>query len=249
MQQKAMTSTILAAVRRLLIPLPQRTGREWIPGERHDDHRREVDGFDPREQRPQIGGHRHRGERRRRREAHGGRHEAGGEARGRVEAPAEQVVLTAGTGERRSQLAVDECPGEGDEAPYDPEEKRGELGADRRDLEAEAGEDSGADHVRHHEHGGGPEGETEAPARSWVAAGHEPGGQQPVDKVTRPSSPGGGSAGDASRLNRASSRRSALRFGRNTLGPVLPVGAPPSHALSAGRLTRLGAPATLSTGC
>ena len=35
--------------------------------------------------------------------------------------------------------------------------------------------------------------------------------------------------------------RSALRFGRNTLGPVLPVGAPPSRALSAGRLAALGA--------
>ena len=53
-------------------------------------------------------------------------------------------------------------------------------------------------------------------------------------KPTRPSSPGGGSTGDASRLNRAALRRSALRFGRNTPGPVLPVGAPPSRALSAG---------------
>ena len=61
--------------------------------------------------------------------------------------------------------------------------------------------------------------------------------------------PGGGSAGDASRLNHASTRRSSLRFGRNTLGPVLPVGAPPSRAFSAGRLTSLGAHATSSTGC
>ena len=66
--------------------------------------------------------------------------------------------------------------------------------------------------------------------------------QQPVMKPTRPSSPGGGSSGDASRLNRPPTgrtgalRRSALRFGRNTPGPVLPVGAPPSRALSAGRL-------------
>ena len=35
-------------------------------------------------------------------------------------------------------------------------------------------------------------------------------------------------------------RRSALRFGRNTLGPVLPVGAPPSRAFSAGRLAPTG---------
>ena len=47
-------------------------------------------------------------------------------------------------------------------------------------------------------------------------------------------------SGDASRLNRAASRRSSLRFGRNTLGPVLPVGAPPSRALSAGRLAPTG---------
>ena len=38
------------------------------------------------------------------------------------------------------------------------------------------------------------------------------------------------SSGDASRLNHSALRRSALRFGRNTLGPVLPVGAPPSRA-------------------
>ena len=47
-------------------------------------------------------------------------------------------------------------------------------------------------------------------------------------------SPRGGSADDASRLNRPASRGSQLRFGRNTPGPVLPMGAPPSRALSAG---------------
>ena len=59
--------------------------------------------------------------------------------------------------------------------------------------------------------------------------------KQPVVKPTRPSSPGGGSAGDPSRLNRVATRRSSLRFGRNTPG------IPPSRALSAGRLTSLGA--------
>ena len=55
--------------------------------------------------------------------------------------------------------------------------------------------------------------------------------------------------GDASRLNRpptgrtGASRRSSLRFGRNTPG------IPPSRALSAGRLTGLGTHVTLSTGC
>ena len=73
--------------------------------------------------------------------------------------------------------------------------------------------------------------------------------EQPVVEPTRPSSPGGGSAGDPSRLNCVASRRSSLRFGRNTLGPVLPVGAPPSRALSAGRLTGLGAHAGSTTGC
>ena len=67
-------------------------------------------------------------------------------------------------------------------------------------------------------------------------------------KPTRPSAPGGGSAGDPSRLNRVASRRSSLRFGRNTPGPVLPVGAPPSRALSAGRLPGLGAHARSTTG-
>ena len=64
--------------------------------------------------------------------------------------------------------------------------------------------------------------------------------QRPVAKPTRPSSPGGGSPGDASRLNHSASLRSALRFGRNTPGPVLPVGPPPSRALSAGRLAPTG---------
>ena len=59
-------------------------------------------------------------------------------------------------------------------------------------------------------------------------------------KPRRPSSPGGGSSGDASRLNRPPTgrtgalRRSALRFGRNTLG------IPPSRALSGGRLAPTG---------
>ena len=62
-------------------------------------------------------------------------------------------------------------------------------------------------------------------------------------------------SGDASRLNRSASRRSSLRFGRNTSGPVLPVGAPPSRALSAARLAptgrtgALGARPTLSADC
>ncbi len=51
------------------------------------------------------------------------------------------------------------------------------------------------------------------------------------------------SAGDPSRLNRVAARRSSLRFGRNTLG------IPPSRALSAGRLTGLGAHAGSTTGC
>ena len=59
--------------------------------------------------------------------------------------------------------------------------------------------------------------------------------KQPVVKPTRRS------AGDPSRLNRVASRRSSLRFGRNTPG------IPPSRALSAGRLAGLGA--HVGTGC
>ena len=82
------------------------------------------------------------------------------------------------------------------------------------------------------------DGPRESYARAW----------QPVKKVTRHS------AGDASRLNRpptgrtGATRPSTLRFGRNTPGPVLPVGAPPSRVLSGGRLARLGAHVTFSTG-
>ncbi len=60
--------------------------------------------------------------------------------------------------------------------------------------------------------------------------------EQPVAKPPRRST------GDASRLNRPASRCSALRFGRNTPG------IPPSRALSAERLTRLGAHAGFTTG-
>ena len=91
--------------------------------------------------------------------------------------------------------------------------------------------------------------------------------QQPVVKPTRrsrarrdggrvapppvPSAPGSTrcwrpapeTAGDPSRLNRVASRRSSLRFGRNTLG------IPPSRALSAGRLAGLGAHVGSTTGC
>ncbi len=79
--------------------------------------------------------------------------------------------------------------------------------------------------------------------------------KQPVMKPTRPSSPGGGSAGDPSRLNRVAARRSSLRFGRNTRG------IPPSRALSAGPppgglappgelgLAALGAHPGSTTGC
>ena len=62
------------------------------------------------------------------------------------------------------------------------------------------------------------------------------GRSQPKNEVTWRS------AGDPSRLNRAASRRSSLRFGRNTPG------IPPSRALSAGRLADLGAHVTSSTG-
>ncbi len=48
------------------------------------------------------------------------------------------------------------------------------------------------------------------------------------------------SSGDPSRQNHSASLRSSLRFGRNTPGPVLPVGAPPSRALSGGRLAPTG---------
>ena len=61
--------------------------------------------------------------------------------------------------------------------------------------------------------------------------------KQPVMKPTRRS------AGDPSRLNRVAARRSSLRFGRNTRG------IPPSRALSAGRLTTLGAHVGSTTGC
>ncbi len=69
-----------------------------------------------------------------------------------------------------------------------------------------------------------------------------------IHQVFLPHAPCQPSASPASALTRvppqavhhSASLRSALRFGRNTPGPVLPVGAPPSRALSARRLAPTG---------
>ena len=87
-------------------------------------------------------------------------------------------------------------------------------------------------------------GETQAAFPSqkrWVSGGPVPIPSAPGS--TRCLRPAPETSGDASHLNRA------LRFGRNTPGPVLPVGAPPSRALSAGRLPALGARPGSTTGC
>ena len=92
-----------------------------------------------------------------------------------------------------------------------------------------------------------------APPYSGAAPFHDRRGVQPSPIMSV--SPGGGSAGDPSRLNHSASLRSAFCFGRNTPGPVLPVGAAPSRALSAGRLAPtgrtggLGAHPGSTTGC
>ncbi len=90
-----------------------------------------------------------------------------------------------------------------------------------------------------------------------------------IHPVFLPHAPCQPSASPASALTRvpppavhhSASLRSALRFGRNTPGPVLPVGAPPSRGLSAGPppgelappgelgLTGLGAHPGSTTGC
>ena len=67
-------------------------------------------------------------------------------------------------------------------------------------------------------------------------------GIHPVFLPHAPCQPGASPASALTRVppqavHRVAARRSSLRFGRNTPGPVLPVGAPPSRALSAGCLT------------
>ena len=79
-------------------------------------------------------------------------------------------------------------------------------------------------------------------------------GIHPVFLPHAPRQPGASPASALTRVpppavHRVASRRSSLRFGRNTLGPVLPVGAPPPRALSAGRLPGLGAHVGSTTGC
>ncbi len=91
-------------------------------------------------------------------------------------------------------------------------------------------------------------------------------GIHPVFLPHAPCHPGASPASALTRVpppavNRVAARRSSLRFGRNTRGPVLPVGAPPSRALSAGPppgglappgelgLPGLGAHVGSTTGC
>ena len=120
-------------------------------------------------------------------------------------------------------------------------ERRGGRGVGRDSPPHERRWRGSRSDARHHPVGLTACGETHAAQFSrWGLERRSIPPKQPVVKPTRPSSPGGGSAGDPSRLNRVATRRSSLRFGRNTPGPVLPVGAPPSRALSAGRLAPTG---------
>ena len=75
----------------------------------------------------------------------------------------------------------------------------------------------------------------------WGLLPHAPRqpGASPASALTRVPPPA---------VHHVAARRSSLRFGRNTPGPVLPVGAPPSRASSAGRLAGLGAHAGSTTG-
>ena len=67
----------------------------------------------------------------------------------------QEGVFAAGTGDGRAQFRVGGRAAEGRRAPHDPEEEQGEGGLDVQELEAEAGEDTGADHAGHDDRGGG----------------------------------------------------------------------------------------------
>ena len=67
----------------------------------------------------------------------------------------QEGVFAAGAGDGRAQFRVGDRAAKGRRASNDPEEEQGEGGLDVQELEAEAGENAGADHAGHDDRGGG----------------------------------------------------------------------------------------------
>ena len=77
---------------------------------------------------------------------------------GRMIGLAQKVVLAAGAGKHRRELAIGEYAAQRDGAADDPEQQQREAGRDALDLEAEARKHADADHVGHHNGSGGEHG-------------------------------------------------------------------------------------------
>ena len=109
------------------------------------------------------------------READGGRDPPGDEARAGVVDPRQEGVLPPGARDGGAELRVRQRPAEGGDAADDPEREEREGRADVHELETEAREDTGADHVGHHDGGGGVEAVAGA-ARGCGGHGDDDGG-------------------------------------------------------------------------
>ena len=95
--------------------------------------------------------------------------EAGAKSNAGVVDAGEEIVFAAGAGQGGGEFRIAECAAEGEDAADDPkhdegEDTVGEIGltvlGESADLEAEAGEDAGADHVGDDEGSGGPGGDS-----------------------------------------------------------------------------------------
>ena len=99
----------------------------------------------------QIFSESHRRDRHGRSEPDCGRDPAGEETDGRVEDRAEEIVLASRAGERCAKLGVGEGAAERADSAHEPERHDREARGQIANLKSEAGEDAGADHVRHHD--------------------------------------------------------------------------------------------------
>ena len=86
-------------------------------------------------------------------------HPAGQKPQGRVVDVGEKGVFAPGPGHHGAELAVAQGPAKGPHPPQYPQQQHGKGGVQALHLEAQGGEDPGADHVGHHDDGGGKQGD------------------------------------------------------------------------------------------
>ena len=86
-------------------------------------------------------------------------HPPGQKPQGRVVDVGEKGVFAPGPGHHGAELAVAQGPAKGPHPPQYPQQQHGKGGVQALHLEPQGGEDPGADHVGHHDDGGGKQGD------------------------------------------------------------------------------------------